>query len=101
MGLNPNIQAALEKYAEEFVQKVPVDEILNKLRFRQVLSPDQVTKIKKKDSQEDRNTELLDIILLGRDDEDFKKFCDLLKENNVATVRGFAAKLATEAQGTR
>ena len=99
MALSSSIHAAMEKNVEEFLRKVPIDEILNKLRFRHILSPVQVNNIKKIDNQADKNTELYDILLSERNDEDFYKFCDLLKESNVRAVKRFADKLRLDSQG--
>lgn len=99
MSLSPNITAALTGNSDRFLKVFPVNELLNSLQLKGILSYSQVEEIEHLQTTQNKNAYILKVLLNERDDEDFYLLCQMLKENNVNAVRRLGDKLLDHANG--
>lgn len=93
---------AYSYYESTFLRVVPVDEILNELKSKHILSNNQVETMRKEcKSLRDKTEKLLDILRDQRSDEDFLDFCKILQNNGVKTVRELGIKLQKKGEEYR
>ncbi|RDD40155.1 Nephrocystin-3 [Trichoplax sp. H2] len=91
------VKKALDTYNKDFIRIVPVDELVEPLKSKGILSSREVTDIKNMIHKEDKAAELSSILRDKRDNSDFRKFCLLLENHSVNTVRKFGKKLLKKA----
>ena len=94
MSLSPNIKASLQKNAHLFLKIIPVQDLLNLLQYKEILSDRHVEEIKRY-----MNAYVLNVLINQRGDKEFRTFCHMLEENGTDIVKRFAAKLLADANG--
>ena len=87
------IQQILDAYYDEFCRLVPVDDILNSLKIKRILSDRDVDNIRSKTHENDRINLLFDILRDHRGEKDFFTFCQLLQKHCVRIIQEFGTKL--------
>ncbi|RDD35921.1 hypothetical protein TrispH2_012107 [Trichoplax sp. H2] len=95
--LKSKVQNALDTYEEEFIRIVPVDELVEPLKSKGILSSREVTDIKNLIHEDDKATKLLSILRDKRYNSDFLTFCQLLEKNSVIAVQKLGEKLLKQA----
>ena len=84
-------------YKENFLRIVPIDEILDDLKVKGILSDKRTKMIKECSARRQRNEELFEILVNERSDEDFDQFIEILESDTVGIVRKLAEKLKRKA----
>ncbi|RDD35813.1 hypothetical protein TrispH2_012049, partial [Trichoplax sp. H2] len=100
MVVSRAIKGVIDQNYLEIIKSVPLVDILYDLRGVQILSNEEVVKLKD-DSKTDKERafEFLKV-LESRSDDNFYQFCCLLKESDICNVRELGERLEKEANKT-
>ncbi|RDD36177.1 hypothetical protein TrispH2_011870 [Trichoplax sp. H2] len=94
------IKGIIDQYCSEISTSVPLVDILYDLRFRQILSNEEVKKLRDDcKTDKERAFEFLKV-LESRSDDNFYQFCHLLQESDISSVRELGERLEKEANKT-
>ena len=96
MGLSDNIVTITEENYEAITCNIPFKDILIKLRAKHILTDDEVNQLDRCKDHQHAGFEFLKI-LRSRSDEDFFKFCDVLKSSTINSIQNLGRILENSA----
>ena len=96
MGLSNYIKKVIEQNRKSILSDVPFQDILIHSNSVQILTTDEVKRLKRCDDHKNAGFEYLEI-LNSRDDNDFYKFCEILKENESKHIQNIGVQLENAA----
>lgn len=97
MGLSQYIEAVVERNFRKMITDVPLHQLLIDLRASQVLSDEEVDKLKLCPTNKEMVYDFIKLLKF-RADADFFKFCDILQDHGALTVQEFGQILINEAE---
>ena len=92
MGLSEPIKETLHQKNKTIISDVPFKDILVDLRCDEVLSDQEVVRLKKCCNNKETGFEFMNI-LQTRSDEDFFDFCKILKDSQIKNVKNLGLEL--------